>query len=65
MLEEIGFKFENTRDSVIKFPRKNPKEYEELLFQCNKNILDSYEIKVIGDEIWIKENVLNMVFRKF
>lgn len=64
MLNDIGFKFECNKDSVITFPRKNPKEYEDLLLQYDKDIVNGYEIKIDNDEIWIKENVLNMVYNK-
>lgn len=64
MLKDIGFQLDKHQDSVIRFPRKNPKEYENLLVHYEKNILDDYEIEIVNNEIWIKENVLNMVYKK-
>ncbi len=64
MLKEAGFEFVSKQDSVIRFPRKNPEEYEDLLRQYDQKTLEEYEINITGDEIWIKENVLNMVYQK-
>lgn len=64
MLAGAGFQFELLKDTVIKFPRKNPEEYKHLLSKYDEEIWEDYEIKITNDQIWIKENVLNIVYRK-
>ncbi|WP_310605330.1 class I SAM-dependent methyltransferase [Anaerosporobacter sp.] len=63
-LNQAGFHLKQRIDTTITFPRKNPKDYESLLQNHAKNIIEGYEIKITDDEIWIKENVLNIVFEK-
>ncbi len=64
MLIKAAFKFEFQKNTTIKFPRKNPKEYEQLLLKYDKDIWEGYEIEIVNNEIWIKETVLNIVYRK-
>jgi ubiquinone/menaquinone biosynthesis C-methylase UbiE len=65
MLLRAGFQFELQKNTTIKFPRKFPKDYEGLLIEYDKEIYEGYEIEIVNNEIWIKENVLNLVYRKF
>lgn len=64
MLEKSGFRYLSRHDTSIRFPRKNSMQYHKLLSEYDEKITSGYEIKVKKDEIWIKENVLNMVFEK-
>lgn len=64
MLVRAGFQFELQKNTTIKFPRKNRREYEQLLSKYDKGIWEDYEIEIANNEIWIKENVLNIVYRK-
>jgi len=50
--------------SEIRFPRKNASAYSELLGDTDRRIKYSYKIDVIGDEIFISERVLNILFIK-
>jgi len=63
ILVKAGFQFEIRKDTSIRFPRKNPQEYE-FLKKYSRNIWEGYEIEISNDEIWITENVLNIVYRK-
>jgi ubiquinone/menaquinone biosynthesis C-methylase UbiE len=60
---KTGLKFVSKDNSELHFPRKNPKEYEPLLLKHDRDIWEGYGIEITDDEIWIKENVLNMVYR--
>ena len=62
--ERNGFKFVSQQGTCIRFPRKDPEKYRRLLSEYNENLISVYEIKIEGDEIWIKEDVLNTVFEK-
>ena len=57
-------KSDNDRFTEIRFPRKNPSAYKELLHTADTPIKDSYKIEIIGDEIFISEKVLNILFVK-
>ncbi|MDP4152496.1 MAG: methyltransferase domain-containing protein [Bacillota bacterium] len=64
LAKEANFKFISNTCSEITFPRKNAKSYEYLLNKHSKEITDGYHINVINDEIYITEQVLNMIFEK-
>jgi len=64
MLEKSGFRFLFRQDTFIRFPRKNPTQYNKLFLEYDERITSGYEVEVKEDEIWIKESVLNMVFQK-
>lgn len=64
MLKSIGFHFVLNETTNIRFPRKEAEKYSELIAKTDKNILSGYEIEIKGDEIWITEKVLNMIFVK-
>lgn len=64
MLECVGFRFESNKTSTIRFPRKEAQKYMDIVAETNQDILSGYCIEVDGDEIWITENVLNMIFVK-
>ena len=61
---EQGMRRIGAFDSTIRFPRKNNATYAALIQQYPKEITDSYEIAESGDEIWITEQVSNLLFRK-
>ena len=51
-------------DSKIRFPRKNNAAYAALMQQYPKDITGSYEIAESGDEIWMTEQVSNLLYQK-
>lgn len=61
-----GLQFEKSFDSTIRFPRKKDTAYgfDELLKKHDKEIIDSYELEVVGNEIYITERVNNILFCK-
>ena len=61
---EQGMRRTGAFDSVIRFPRKKDARYDTLLQQYPQEITDSYQISESGDEIWITEQVNNLLYRK-
>lgn len=64
LLDRAGFRFVSNVTTAIRFPRKDAPAYGKLLAQTDRELLAQYEIEVTGEEIWITEPVLNMVFVK-
>lgn len=62
--EKAGLKFVSNETTKIRFPRKNTKECRQLLEENMQEILDSYEIEINDEEIFISERVLNSMFIK-
>ena len=56
--------FSDSFDSTIRFPRRYTPEYTALLEQTAPDVLRSYDISHSGDEIFITEQVNNMLFTK-
>lgn len=59
-----GMRRTDAFDSVIRFPRKKDARYDALMQQYPQEITDSYQISESGDEIWITEQVNNLLYRK-
>lgn len=53
-------------DTDIRFPKKKDTAfgYEDILKKHDKDIIDSYKIEEAKDEIWITEEVNNIIFIK-
>lgn len=64
MLACTGFHFILNNTTNIRFPRKEVEKYTELIAKTRDEVLSGYEIEVQGDDIWITEKVLNMIFVK-
>lgn len=64
MLKCAGFHFVLNKATSIRFPRKDASLYADIISETSQDILTEYSIEVVRDEIWITENVLNMVFVK-
>ena len=63
---EVGLKVVDFWDSSIRFPKKKDTAYgfDELLKKHDKNIIENYELKVLENEIYITEQVNNILFCK-
>ena len=59
-----GFKLVDSFMSSIRFPRKNEKAYEIIMSRHPNEIVQGYDIEMTGDEIFITEQVCNMLFRR-
>lgn len=62
--KNVGLYLDKMFMTSIRFPRKEADNYRELLTQYQKEIIDGYDIKIIGDEIFITEQVVNLSFIK-
>lgn len=64
--EKNGLQMKGSFDSVIRFPKKKDTAYgfDELLEKHDKKIIDSYDLEVAGNEIYITEQVNNILFCK-
>ena len=53
-------------DSEIRVPKKKStaEGYEEILARHEKSIVDSFKLTQTEDEIWVTEQVNNLLFRK-
>lgn len=53
-------------DSKIRFPKKKStaEGFEEVLARHEKSIIDSYQLTQTEDEIWVTEQVNNLLFQK-
>lgn len=51
--------------SEIRFARKMDATYVDLLQKTNDTMKQAYKLEIIGDECYITEDVLNMVFQKY
>jgi len=59
-----GMTFINSFDSSITFPRKTEKGYDDLLSKTSDEIKQSYSVKIVGEECYITEKVINCFFQK-
>lgn len=64
--EKYGLQMKESFDSVIRFPKKKDTAYrfDELLEKHDKEIIESYDLEVAGNEIYITEQVNNILFCK-
>lgn len=63
---EAGLKFVKSFDSSIRFPKKKDTAYgfDELLKKHGRKIIESYKLKVLENEIYITEQVNNILLCK-
>lgn len=63
---EAGLKFVKSFDSSIRFPKKKDTAYgfDELLKKHDRKIIESYKLKVLENEIYITEQVNNILLCK-
>lgn len=61
-----GLQFRKSFDSAIRFPKKKDTAYgfDELLKKHDKSVIDSYELEVLENEIYVTEQVNNLLFCK-
>lgn len=64
--EKYGLQFTESFDSAIRFPKKKDTAYgfDELLQKHDKSIIESYGLEVFGNEIYVTEQVNNILFCK-
>lgn len=64
--DKCGMKILKSFDSHIRFPKKKATAngFEEVIAKHDKSIIDSYKLEITGDEIWVTEEVNNILFMK-
>ena len=64
--DKCVMKFLKSFDSKIRFPRKKATAigFEDVLLKHDKSIIDSYQLEVAEEEIWVTEEVNNILFMK-
>lgn len=60
----VGLRLEKSFKTEIRFPRIEAHKYSTLLSQADKCMIDDYNIQIINDEIYITEQVLNLLYVK-
>jgi len=63
LAEVKGFKFIESFYTSIRFPRKINNDYLEILKKHKKSIINSYYVEVIDEEIYITEQVQNILWK--
>ena len=63
---KYGLQFKKSFDSTIRFPKKKDTAYgfDELLKKHDRKIIEGYELQVVENEIYITEQVNNILFCK-
>ena len=56
LIENVSFK------SMLRFPRKDPCSYNDLLERYDKKIIDGYNVEIFNNEIYISEKVNNISY---
>ena len=59
-----GFVLTDAFESKIRFPRKNEPAYQEIIRRFGAEAAALYDVTVTGDEIYITEQVNNLLFQK-
>lgn len=59
-----GLYSEKFFESTIRFPRKYERVYHDIMARHERTVVDGYEIKITGDEIFVTERVNNVLFVK-
>jgi ubiquinone/menaquinone biosynthesis C-methylase UbiE len=59
----VGFRLEEQTTSSITFPRKMKREYERLIEQTPRGILDAYQLRIEENQVYVTVEVLNTRFR--
>lgn len=64
--KQVRLKLVNNFETCIRFPKKKETalEFEDIIHKFDKKVIEGYSVEVIDDEIWIKENVNNLLFIK-
>ena len=52
------------QDILLRFPRKYECVYHDIMARHERTVVDGYEIKITGDEIFVTERVNNVLFVK-
>lgn len=64
--KSVGLNCTHDFETQIRFPRKKQTalEFDDLLTQFDKQVMQGYALEIIEDDIWITERVNNLIFEK-
>lgn len=62
LCETSGFRFEKSFHSNIRFPRIIDSVYQDIMRKYDNRIIDGYDLQMTDNEIYITEQVNNMLF---
>lgn len=62
--DKHGFQFTDSFDSSIRFPSNRTAKYLQIADSINDNIIESYDIEVKQGQVYITEQIVNLVFKK-
>lgn len=62
--DKCGMEIQKSFDSKIRFPKKKATAmgFEDVILKHEKSIIDSYQLEVAEEEIWVTEGVNNILF---
>ncbi len=66
LAQKVGLSYVNCFKTFIRFPkkRKDASEFPKIMISYNSKIIEGYSIEVTDDEIYITEEVNNLLFEK-
>lgn len=62
-----GLELIDSFNSSIRFPKKKETAYgfDELLTKYSKEVIEGYKLNIVGNEIYVTEQVNNLLFKKY
>ena len=64
MCRHEGLQLADSFKSSIRFPRKKEKAYSDIIEKHDKSVVESYDLKFVDDEVYVTEQVNNILFFK-
>lgn len=64
LAQRYGFELEHSFFTSITFPSERVDGFQEIKNKYSKLIIDGYDVNIIKDEIYITEQVMNLLFTK-
>jgi SAM-dependent methyltransferase len=61
---EAGFAVESEFSSLVRYPRTLDERYQRLIEDSRKELVELYGVEVEGDKVFIKVEVMNILFRR-
>ena len=64
LFDQAGFKVEKRVQTSITFPRRMNRDYEQLIAQTPRAILEAYRLRIVRDQAYVTVAVLNSRFKR-
>ena len=64
--KSVGLEYLDDFETSIRFPRKRDiaLEFDNIISRHDEEVIRGYGVEIVEDEIWITENVNNILYRK-